>query len=303
MTYICAMKILVTGANGLLGQHLVKLLVAEGYQVVATGRGDNRLPSSLAAQCVYYDIDITDEWAVHELFVKEIPGVVVHAAAMTQVDECQLNQERCEAVNVKATAQLVLEAEAASGHFIYLSTDFVFDGEKGDYSEDDHLNPVSWYGFTKVQAESIVETSELPWAIIRTCLVYGDTLQGTRSNIISWVRQSLQEKKSIKVVSDQWRTPTYVADLAMGVLLVIRRKAEGIYHISGRDRLSPYEMALKTAAAAGLDVSLIERVDAASFKQPAKRPPVTGFDISKAEKELGYAPISFDEGLQRLLNR
>jgi len=295
------MKILVTGANGLLGQHLVKLLVREAYQVVATGKGSSRLPAPLAAKCRYYDIDITNEWAVHELFVKEVPEVVVHAAAMTQVDECQLNQERCEAVNVKATAQLVLEAEAASRHFIYLSTDFVFDGEKGDYSEDDHLNPVSWYGFTKVQAESVVETSEVPWAIIRTCLVYGDVLEGTRSNIISWVRQSLEAGKPIKVVSDQWRTPTYVEDLAMGVLLAIQKKATGIYHISGKDRLSPYEMALKTAAEAGLDASLIERVDAATFKQPAKRPPVTGFNISKAERELGYTPLSFDEGLTRLL--
>jgi len=259
LSYLWPMKILVTGANGLLGQHLVNLLVEQGYQVVATGRGGSRLPASLAAQCMYHDTDITDEWAVHELFVKEAPEVVVHAAAMTQVDECQLNQERCEAVNVKATAQLVLEAEAVSGHFIYLSTDFVFDGEKGNYSEDDHLNPVSWYGFTKVQAESIVETSELPWAIVRT--------------------------------------PTYVEDLAMGVLLIIRKKAEGIYHISGKDRLSPYEMALQTAQVAGLDASLIERVDASVFKQPAKRPPVTGFDISKAKKELGYAPVSFEEGL------
>jgi len=294
------MKIMVTGANGLLGQHLVKLLVREGYPVVATGRGASRLPASLAAQCTWYDTDITDEWAVHELFVKEAPEVVVHAAAMTQVDECQLNQERCEAVNVKATAQLVLEAEAASRHFIYLSTDFVFDGGKGDYSEDDHLNPVSWYGFTKVQAESVVETSETPWAIVRTCLVYGDVLEGTRPNIISWVRQSLEQKKPIKVVCDQWRTPTYVEDLARGLLLVIQKKATGIYHISGKDRLSPYEMALKTAAGAGLDASLIEKVDASTFKQPAKRPPATGFNITKAVTELGYAPGSFEDGLTRM---
>src|SRR5690348_778141 len=101
------MKVLVTGANGLLGQQLVQLLAGEGYHVVATGRGASRLPAPLAAQCTYYDIDITDEEAVHGLFAKEAPEVVVHAAAMTQVDECQLNAERCEAVNVKATAQLV----------------------------------------------------------------------------------------------------------------------------------------------------------------------------------------------------
>lgn len=297
------MKILVTGANGLLGQQLVQLLVGEGYRVVATGRGGSRLPASLAAQCTWYDIDITDEWAVHELFVKEAPEVVVHAAAMTQVDECQLHPERCEAVNVKATAQLVLEAEAVSRHFIYLSTDFVFDGEKGDYSEDDHQNPISWYGFTKVQAESVVETAGLPWTIVRTCLVYGDTPAGGRSNIIGWVKKSLAEGKPIKVVSDQWRTPTYVGDLATGILLIIRRQAEGVYHISGKDRLSPYEMALKTAAHAGLDASLIERVDAGSFTQPAKRPPATGFDISKARRELGYEPRSFEEGLALTLQR
>ncbi len=295
------MKILVTGANGLLGQHLVKLLVEEGYAVVATGKGENRLPAEIGGRLTYYAVDITDEAAVHQLFETERPKVVVHAAAVTQVDECQLNQERCEAVNVKATAQLVLEAETVSGHFIYLSTDFVFDGENGPYREDDHLNPVSWYGFTKVQAESIVETAELPWTIVRTCLVYGNVLQGTRSNIISWVKQNLEQGKTIRVVNDQWRTPTYVGDLAKGILLVIQKKATGIYHLSGRDKRTPYEMALETAAYAGLDASLIEKADASSFRQPAKRPPATGFDISKAEEELGYAPMSFAEGLGEML--
>jgi len=296
------MKILVTGANGLLGQCLVGLLLQEGYSMVATGRGPSRLPAATAAKCVYYDVDITDEWAVHELFVNEAPELVVHAAAMTQVDECQLHQERCEAVNVKATAQLVLEAEAMSRHFIYISTDFVFDGQNGPYAEDDVQNPISWYGFTKVQAESVVETSEIAWTIVRTCLVYGDT-PGGRSNIISWVKQSLEAGKAIKVVSDQWRTPTYVEDLARGILLVIQKNATGVYHISGRDRLSPYAMALETAALAGLDASLIERVDASVFSQPAKRPPVTGFDITKAVTELGYEPLTFAEGLRRMLNR
>ncbi len=285
----------------MLGQHLVKLLAEKGYEVVATGKGAQRLPGAAGPGLRYYDVDITDVDGVHRLFETEKPEVVVHAAAMTQVDECQLGQERCEAVNVKATAQLVLEAEAVSRHFIYLSTDFVFDGERGDYSEEDHLNPLSWYGFTKVQAESIVETSEVDWTIVRTCLVYGPVLQGTRSNIISWVKQSLEQGKMIKVVNDQWRTPTYVEDLAKGILLILQQKATGIYHLSGKDKRTPYEMALETAAYAGLDASLIEKADASSFRQPARRPPVTGFDISKAVKELGYAPLSFEEGLRKTL--
>ena len=293
-------KILITGANGLLGQHLTALLLKEGYKVIAVGKGACRLPFTKTDFFTYYDIDITIDFLLHQAMQKEMPGIVVHAAAVTQVDECQLNQEKCEDVNVRATAQVLLSAEECSRRFIYISTDFVFDGEKGDYSEEDDTNPLSWYGFTKVQAESITQTSDIPWAIIRTCLVYGHTLTGTRSNIISWVKQNLETGKKIKVVNDQWRTPTYVADLANGVLLVIQKQATGIYHISGKDKLTPYDMALATAAHFNLDISLIEKADASSFQQPAKRPLKTGFDISKARKELGFEPLDFSEGLKKM---
>jgi dTDP-4-dehydrorhamnose reductase len=296
------MKILITGANGLLGQHLVKLLLQEGYSVTAVGKGENRLPFKTNEHFTYYSIDITDDFLMQQVLQKEKPDTIVHAAAITQVDECQLNQEKCEEVNVRATAQLLLTAEEFSKHFIYISTDFVFDGEKGNYREDENMNPVNWYGFTKVQAESIIETSNIPFSIVRTCLVYGNTLTGTRSNIISWVKQSLEDNNHIKVVNDQWRTPTYVEDLAKGVLLIIQKKATGVYHISGKDKLTPYDIALKTAAHFGLDASLIEKADASSFQQPAKRPLKTGFDISKAEKELGFEPLGFNEGLQKMFS-
>lgn len=290
------MKILVTGANGLLGQQLVELLLQEGYTVIALGRGESRLSFESHNSLTYYNADITNAEHTAAIIAKETPVVIVHAAAMTQVDECQLNQSACESVNVYATAALLSAAETSCHQFIYISTDFVFDGEQGDYKEDDHLNPISWYGFTKVQAESMVETSDIDWTIIRTCLVYGKTTGG-RSNIISWVKQSLSSGKPIKVVNDQWRTPTYVGDLAKSILLVIQKKATGIYHISGKDKLTPYDMALKTAAFYQLDASLIEKVDASTFTQPARRPPKTGFDITKARTELGYEPLSFDEGL------
>jgi len=294
-------KILVTGANGFLGQHLVYLLLQKGYTVIAVARGVSRLPFTGEEAFIYYDADITNDLVVQEIFEKEKPHTIVHAAAMTQADDCQLHQEACEAVNVRATAQLVLSAEAYSRHFIYISTDFVFDGVKGDYSEDDALNPVSWYGFTKVQAESIVETSEIPFAIVRTCLVYGNALTGTRNNIISWVKESLTAGKTIKVVSDQYRTPTHVEDLAIGIFLVIEKGATGIYHIAGKDKLTPYDMALQTAALCKLDSGLIEKVEASSFSQPAVRPPKTGFNISKARKDLGYEPVRFADGLRKTI--
>lgn len=294
-------KVLVTGANGLLGQHLISLLLQQGYEVIAMGKGASRLPFAVSALFRYYPADITEDFLVQEILEKEMPHTVVHAAAITQVDDCQLHQENCEAVNVRATAQLLLSAEACCKHFIYVSSDFVFDGEKGDYTEEDDLNPLSWYGFTKVQAEAITATSEIPFAIVRTCLVYGNTLTGTRSNIINWVKNNLEEGKPIKVVNDQWRTPTYVGDLAQGVLLVIEKMATGTWHISGKDMLTPYEMALQTAQYCQLDSALIEKVDASTFSQPGRRPAKTNFDISKARQQLGFEPISFEEGLRRML--
>ncbi|NII26706.1 SDR family oxidoreductase [Pseudoflavitalea sp. X16] len=298
------MKILITGANGLLGQHLTRLLLQQGYTVIATGKGDARIRmDEWGDRYIYHPLDITDAVDVQRVMSAVQPAVVVHAAAMTQVDECELHSEQCERTNVIGTSQVLVDAEVYSQHFIYVSTDFVFDGEQGNYREEDELKPVSYYGFTKMQAEAITETSTIPWAIVRTCLVYGNTLQGTRNNIITWVKGSLEQGKAIKVVADQWRTPTYVEDLAKGIALIIEKKATGIYHISGKDLLTPYDIAIQTADLFGLDKSRIEKVDAATFTQPGRRPPKTGFVIEKARKELGYEPLSFAEGLRKMFEK
>lgn len=297
------MKVLVTGANGLLGQHLIKQLLDKGYTVVGTGKGDARLHlEGYADRYSYRTLDVSDASDVQEVMDDEKPEVVVHAAAMTQVDECELHPEQCEKVNVTGTALIAADAELYAKHFIYVSTDFVFDGEQGNYKEEDDLKPISYYGFTKMQAEAITESSTIPWAIVRTCLVYGNILEGTRSNIITWVKDSLEQGKDIKVVSDQWRTPTYVEDLAKGIVLIIDQQATGIYHISGKDLLTPYDIAIQTADLLQLDTSKITKVDASTFKQPGKRPPKTGFVIDKARKELGYEPVTFSEGIKKMLS-
>jgi dTDP-4-dehydrorhamnose reductase len=294
------LKILVTGANGLLGQHLVKLLLDNQYDVIATGRGPCRINFINNPKYIYYEADLLDEIAMYEIFSNERPEIVVHAAAMTQLDECETQRELCENINVKATAMIALYAEEFSQQLIYISTDFVFDGEKGNYKEEDACNPISWYGFTKVQAEGIIESSSIPYVIVRTCLVYGNILQGTRKNIVSWVKESLENGLPIKVVNDQWRTPTYVEDLAKSVLLIIQQQATGTYHISGKDLLTPYDMAIETARYFNLNEALIEKVDASVFTQPAKRPHKTGLDISKAKTILHYSPVSFAEGLGKM---
>jgi dTDP-4-dehydrorhamnose reductase len=291
------MKVLITGANGLLGQHLTKLLLHKNYQVVATSRGGSRLPFQPSDNYSYREMDVANALETFAVMSQEKPDVVVHAAAMTQIDDCELRPQQCERINVQGTSQVLTDAETFSSHFIFISTDFVFDGEQGNYKEEDDTKPISLYGFSKLQAESMVQTSTIPFAIVRTCLVYGNLLKGTRSNIVSWVKESLEQGKTIQVVSDQLRTPTYVEDLAKGIALIIEKKATGIYHISGKDWLTPYDIALKTAEKFGLDAGKIVKVDASTFKQPGRRPLKTGFVIDKARNELGYEPMSFDEGL------
>ena len=295
------MKILITGANGLLGQHLVKLLLdTTDHEIIATSK---REPRSVLqdSKLHYYALDITDGMAVNLLLEKLLPDTIIHCAALTQVDECEQQPIKAWEINVTATRFIVDAAKKINAFVIFVSTDFVFDGLNGPYKEEDTLNPVSYYGSTKVAAEKAVAESGSQYAIVRTCLLYGNILFGIRSNIISWIKENLEQGKKIKVVSDQWRTPTYIEDLAKGILLIAEKKAVGLFHISGKDFLSPYDMAIITADYLHLDKTLIEKVDASVFTQPAKRPATTGFVIDKAKEVLGYSPLSFTEGLQKML--
>jgi dTDP-4-dehydrorhamnose reductase len=291
------MKVLITGSNGLLGQHLIPLFVAdERYEVIGAGRGVNRLPSRQGY--TYESVNLRNTASVQQLVEKHRPDIIIHAAAMTQVDECERNKDACWDTNVAATRYLIQAAEKYNAFFLFLSTDFIFDGLEGPYREDDAPNPLSYYGASKVAAERMIRNSKLRWAIVRTVLVYGTAIDMQRSNIITWVKNNLQQGKKIKVVDDQWRTPTLVQDLAEGCKLVADKQAAGIFHISGSEMLTPYEMAVQTAQFFKLDLRLIEKVNAKSFVQPAKRPAKTGFVIDKAVQELGYQPRSFAEGLE-----
>jgi dTDP-4-dehydrorhamnose reductase len=158
-------------------------------------------------------------------------------------------------------------------------------------------NPVNYYGESKLAGEKLIQQSKVNWAILRTVLVYGVTPDMSRSNIVLWVKKSLEEGKTISVVNDQWRTPTLAEDLAMGCYLAASQKAKGIYHISGSEMLTPFEIANQTADYFNLNKALIKPADSSTFTQPAKRPPKTGFIIAKAQRELGYAPHTFTEGL------
>ncbi|WP_020597055.1 SDR family oxidoreductase [Spirosoma panaciterrae] len=295
-------RILITGANGLLGQKLVDLLTKQpNVDLIATARGANRLP--YADGYTYRSMDITDRQEVLAIIGEVKPDVVIHGAAMTDVDKCEVQKDACWAQNVHAVEYIVEACRATNAFLVHVSTDFIFDGAAGPYDETAEANPISFYGWSKQAGESVVRHSDLRWAIARTVLVYGIAHDMSRSNIILWVKKSLEDGKNIKVVTDQWRSPTLAEDLAMGCYLIADKEAEGIFNISGKEVLTPYEMAIKTADYFGLDTSLIAQADASTFTQVARRPPRTGFILDKSRTVLGYDPHSFEEGIAVLASQ
>jgi dTDP-4-dehydrorhamnose reductase len=289
------MKILVTGSNGLLGQKLTELLEKDpSVTLIATARGKSVLPITKGE---FHSLDITDGNAVDEVFARTKPDVVINTAAMTQVDQCETDRDACWKANVTSVENLMKACAQHNVHMVHVSTDFIFDGTRGPLDENEKPNPVNYYGESKLAAEEVVKRSKTGWSILRTVLVFGITRDMSRSNIVLWVKNSLEQGKSIQVVNDQWRTPTLAEDLAQGCYLAAKKKATGIYNISGKDFLTPYDIAIATADYFKLDKSLIHATDSTKFTQPAKRPPRTGFIIDKARTDLNYEPRSFAEGL------
>jgi len=289
------MKILITGANGLLGYKLVQLLSRQsGIETIATGR---RMISDLPANVSFRELDITDHEQTENLICELKPDVIINSAAMTQVDQCEMEHDLCWKANVTGVENLIDACSKNQTHLVHISTDFIFDGTVGPLDETAIPNPVNFYGESKYAAEKALQQSTISWTILRTVLVYGVTPDMSRSNIVLWVKKNLEDGKSINVVNDQWRTPTLAEDLAMGCFLAASKKATGIYNISGEEMMTPYDIAIQTADFFKLNKSLIKPTDSSTFKQPAMRPLKTGFIITKAKHELGYHPHSFKEGL------
>jgi dTDP-4-dehydrorhamnose reductase len=284
-------RILITGSNGLLGQKLVyKLAGKAGIKCIATSRGENRLLGHEGYE--YFPLDITDRTQVENVLNEFMPDVVINTAAMTNVDACETQKEECWNMNVRAVSFLIdalqhLQDENDNyfPQLIHLSTDFIFDGTKGPLTEEEIPNPLSYYAESKLAAENLLKRSKIHWAIARTVLVYGIVDGMSRSNIVLWAKSSLEQGKKINVVDDQFRTPTLAEDLADGCLLIAEKGAKGIYNISGKDFMSVLELVNRVADFWKLDKSLITPSKSSDIKQPAQRPPITGFIIDKAKKE------------------
>ena len=292
-------RILVTGSNGLLGQKLTDVSILDkDIELIATSVGANRHLQK--SGYTYEEFDIRDAERLIELVEKYRPDAIINTAAMTNVDTCEAERDMCKALNVDAVGTLAAVCQKYNIHLVQLSTDFIFDGEDGPYPEDAEPNPLSFYGLTKLQAEDTLKSSSSRWAILRTIIVYGIVSDMSRSNIVLWAKGALEKGVPINVVNNQWRMPTLAEDLAIGCILAVKKEAEGVFNISGKDLMSIIEIVERVADFYGLDKSLIIPISAESLNQTARRPKKTGFILDKAIRELGYQPRSFEEGMEVL---
>jgi len=290
------MKLLITGSNGLLGQKIVNQCISRRIEFIATSKGENR--NSKCPEDYYHSLDICDKNAVYDSLNAIKPTHVIHTAAMTNVDQCELNPKDCQEINVVATQNLWLASKELGIHFQLLSTDFVFDGIKGNYSENDKPNPLSIYAQSKVDAENLLLTSSnSEWSIVRTIIVYGQGESLSRTNIICWAKETLAKGQPMKIIDDQFRAPTWADDFAWACIRICELNKKGIYHISGPETMSVFEIVNRVANFYGLNAHVIEKTDSSTLNQPAKRPPRTGFNLAKSKTELGYNPKTLEETL------
>ena len=290
------MKILLTGSNGLLGQKLLhKLKKDSSVQLIATSKGENRVSEQNGY--TYSELDITDQKQVAKLIESEKPKVVINTAAMTNVDLCEDEKKACDDLNVDAVRYLADTCAKIDAHLIQISTDFIFDGEDGPYTEEDKPNPLSNYGLSKLKSEQLLQAHSVKWTVLRTIIVFGVGEKLSKGNIVLWAKGALEKGDPLNIIDDQFRAPTLAEDLADICILAAKKKAFGIFNASGKDIMSIYEIVERIAKHYGNSTDNLNKISTAILKQKAGRPPKTGFILDKSRKELGYNPHSFEESL------
>ena len=287
-------RILITGAFGQLGEACIKQL-SHRLNILAVDLfvpDDRKSDHALA-------LDISDQTAVDQVKNEFQPDVILNLAAMTNVDGCELNPVGAQSANVDAVKFL---ANGFKGHFIQISTDYIFDGNNGPYSEADIPNPISVYGQTKWEADQYLESTECIVTTLRPNVVYGYT-KYTKASFVKWVVDSLAAKKTINIVDDQWNNPTWTEALADVIERVIDKRLLGTHHYGGDRVMNRYEFAHIIADIFELDASLIEPIKTVELNQDALRPLKSGMKTDKIEKELGIRPKSVETCLKEIRNQ
>ena len=286
-------RILITGSNGMLGQRAVQFYSSkENVELLATSVEEKSVVNSVE----YISSDIKNRDSIKKVIHDYCPDFIVHTAAFTNVDISEKLREDAWKINVKGVEYIAEAARALDAHIIHISTDYIFDGKDGPYSENAKPNPVGYYGRTKLASENTLRISNTFFTILRTNVLYGIALN-SRPDFVRWVVNSLRNNEQIRIVKDQINNPTFIDDLVQAINKIVEFRKTGVYNIGGKEFLSRLDFTNRIADYFNLSKSLIFPITTEELKQPARRPLKSGLLILKAETELGYKPHTINESL------
>ncbi|HFE64330.1 MAG TPA: dTDP-4-dehydrorhamnose reductase [Caldithrix sp.] len=295
-------KVFITGANGLLGQALVETLKDVSVVVASGVEAEHFCPVDGVE---YLQLDITRAANCNDVVKNLRPDFIINSASFTHVDACEEQRELCWNINVKGVENLARVARKIGTHLIHYSTDYVFNGTDGPYSEGDYCEPVGYYGRSKLASENVIRQIGCAGTIVRTCVLYG-TGKRVKQNFFLWVLNNLQAGNKITVVTDQFNNPTLVEDLAVGTQKILETSWKGTIHLAGADYLNRYDFARAIASVFALPEDLIVPITSDRLAQKAPRPPRGGLKIDLAKEILDFDPKTVNEALTYLkwkLNR
>ena len=286
---------MVTGASGLLGSRLVELALEKGHDITSIYKDHVPLHGKPIA------LDLTHSTKVNKALSEIHPDVLINAAAMTDVDRCELEPDAAFAVNATSVSNLAKVAKEIGSFLVHVSTDYVFDGVKGNYSESDEPHPVNAYGKSKLEGENAVkkELDEETWSISRSSVVYGWG-RTSRPNAATFVYDKLSGGESIRIARDQFSSPTLNTSLSAMLIEIAERKLPGIIHTAGATRLSRFDFAVGLAKTFELDATLIKAVEARDLQWKARRPADSSLMVRRAQESLGEAPLSINTAYEAL---
>ena len=285
-------RILIVGSNGMLGQRVAHFyLPKDNIQLLGLSVEDD----SVCKKIDYVKVDITKRDELKKAVYDFCPDFIINAAAFTNVDLSETERELAWKINVKGVEYLAEVSRVLDSHLIHISSDYIFDGRKGPYSETDKPNPLGYYGRTKLASENALKISGTLNTILRTNVLYG--IADSRPDFVRWVVKSIRDQKEIRIVTDQINNPTFIDDLVQAINKIIEYKKTGIYNIGGKEFLSRFDFTMQIADFFQLDKNLITAIITKDLNQPAKRPLNSGLITIKAETELGYKPLSILESL------
>ena len=287
------MKILVIGGSGRIGSKIVKKFIERKNDVSYTYY-ENKINDGIG-----HRLDISNKDKTIDLISKINADVVIHTASLTNIDLCETDKKIADSVNIKGTENVIEGCQKIASKIVYLSTSFVFDGEKEKYFEEDKPSPTTYYGLTKFKGEEAVKNSKLPFLILRTDQPYDWKEEWQRTNSVLRVLQTLQEGKTLNEIINWYNVPTYLPNFVNALENLINSNLEGIYHVCGSDFVNRYEWALVTAKIFGLNEKLIKPVISEILNLPAKRVNVN-LSNEKLFQKTGIRMMGIEEGLKSM---